>query len=258
MCADERRVGPHFESKTAADAPRSNAARRVLRGWSAAVSRMPDGTGWSTRRQASSLAPALLITVNMSIPAYFIFALALSATACAQDVAGQVLAEINLARTQPQSYAAIVSANARAGREGDGAIREAVRFLEKARPLPALASCTALNRSAMDHVADTGSRGTMSHAGSDGSHTWDRVERYGRWVGTVGENISYGTRSAREIVVALLVDDGVHGRKHRVNIFQKDFRVVGVAYGRHSRMGAMCVTDFAGGFIDATAPLAKL
>jgi len=194
----------------------------------------------------------------MRTTAAFVAAIIFTSLASAQDVASEVLAEINLARTQPQLYAGIVSANARPGREGGSAIREAVRFLEKARPLPPLASCAGLNRSAMDHVADTGERGTMSHAGSDGSHTWDRVERYGRWVGTVGENISYGTRSARQIVIQLLVDDGVRGRKHRANIFQKDYRVAGVAYGRHSRFGAMCVTDFAGGFVDSTVRLAKL
>jgi uncharacterized protein YkwD len=185
-------------------------------------------------------------------------AILLSPMGFAQDMAASVLAELNLARTQPQAYAAIVAANGRAGREGDSAVREAVRFLERAKPLPPLTSCPGLNRSAMDHVADTGVRGTVSHAGSDGSHTWDRVERYGRWIGTVGENISYGMRSARQIVIQLIVDDGVRGRKHRANIFKKDFRVVGVAYGQHSRMGAMCVTDFAGGFIESTERLAKL
>ena len=165
---------------------------------------------------------------------------------------------MNLARTQPKAYAAILSAHARPGREGSSAVREAVRFLEKASPLPPLESSSGLNRSAMDHVADTGGRGTMSHSGSDGSRSWDRVERYGRWMGLVGENISYGNRSARQIVIQLIVDDGVRGRKHRANIFQKGYRVAGVAYGHHSRLGAMCVTDFAGGFVETTGRLAKL
>jgi len=175
----------------------------------------------------------------------------LCAAAAAQDTAAMVLAELNLARTQPQSYAKVVAATARPGREGQSAVSEAVRFLERAKPLSPLAASPGLTRSAMDHVTDTGGRGKIGHDGSDGSHSWDRAERYGRWIGTVGENISYGTRTARQIVVALIVDDGVRGRKHRANIFKKDFRVAGVAYGRHSTAGAMCVTDFAGGFIDA-------
>src|SRR6201999_3978439 len=60
----------------------------------------------------------------------------LAATAHAADCAAQVLAEMNLARSQPQAYAQIVAQTARPGREGDRAIQEAVRFLQKAKPLP--------------------------------------------------------------------------------------------------------------------------
>ena len=155
-----------------------------------------------------------------------------SSVGAAQETAAEVLAEINLARTQPQLYARIVSETARPGREGEKAIREAVRFLEKARPLPPLSFSAGLTRAAMDHVIDSGSRGLIGHAGSDGSHTWHRAERYGRWIGLVGENISYGYEDPRQIVVTLVVDDGVRGRKHRVNLFHKGFRVAGVACGR--------------------------
>jgi uncharacterized protein YkwD len=174
----------------------------------------------------------------------------LCSVAVAQDAA-QVLAEINLARTQPQMYARIVAETARPGREGEKAIREAVRFLEKARPLPALSLSAGLSRAAMDHALDSGSRGTMGHGGSDGSRPWDRVERYGQWVGLVGENISYGYSDPRQIVVTLLVDDGVRGRKHRANLFHKGFRVAGVACSRHGSARTICVTDFAGGFIES-------
>lgn len=195
----------------------------------------------------------------MRIFGFFIISVLLSSVAAAQNPAAQVLAEINLARTQPQLYARIVAEKARPGREGDKAIREAVRFLEKARPLPPLSLSAGLTRSAMDHALDSGSRGIIGHAGSDGSHSWDRAERYGRWTGLVGENISYGYTDARQIVVTLVVDDGVRGRKHRVNVFHKGFRVAGVACGRHSTAGAICVADFAGGFSESDASrLARL
>ena len=165
---------------------------------------------------------------------------------------------MNLARTQPQLYAQIVAQTARPGREGDRAIQEAVRFLQRARPLPPLAACEGLSRSAMAHVIDSGTRGTRGHAGSDGSHTWDRVERYGHWVGLVGENILYGAADARHAVVVLIVDDGVSGRKHRTNIFHKEFRVVGIASGPHATAGTILVTDFAHQFIASDARVAKL
>lgn len=195
----------------------------------------------------------------MRISAFLIISILIPTIASAQDLAAQVLAEINLARTQPQLYARVVAENARPGREGDKAIQEAVRFLENARPLPALSASGGLARAAMDHVLDSGSRGMIGHAGSDGSHTWHRAERYGRWTGLIGENISYGYTDPRQIVVTLVVDDGVRARKHRTNLFHKGFRVAGVACGRHNSAGAICVADFAGGFSESgTARIAKL
>src|SRR5687768_13001014 len=84
-------------------------------------------------------------TYCMRIFGFLSISTLLCSGAVAQDAA-QVLAEINLARTQPQMYARIVAETARPGREGEKAIREAVRFLEKARPLPALSLSAGLSR----------------------------------------------------------------------------------------------------------------
>ncbi len=78
----------------------------------------------------------------------------------------------------------------------------------------------------------------------------DRVSRYGKWSGKIGENISDGRSDAREVVVQLIVDDGIPSRGRRKNFFSPDFRVVGVACGPHSEYRAMCVTTFASGYED--------
>ena len=49
-----------------------------------------------------------------------------------------------------------------------------------------------LECAARDHVKDTGPKGVTGHTGCDGSSMSDRIERYGEWDVTVGENISYG------------------------------------------------------------------
>ena len=64
------------------------------------------------------------------------------------------------------------------------------------------------------------------------------------------ENIAYGRHTAREIVLALIVDDGVRGRGHRKNIFNPTYNVAGAAYGSHARFGSVCSIDFASGYVE--------
>ena len=60
---------------------------------------------------------------------------------------------------------------------------------------------------------DIGPKGLLSHAGSDKSTYRDRIERHCRWGGSIFEAIDYGEKeSAREVVIAWLVDDGVPKR----------------------------------------------
>ena len=156
----------------------------------------------------------------------------------AEETGRQILAEINLARTQPQAYAEIVA-------RSEGGSREAVRFLQRAKPLPALGHSPGLAQAAQSHVGDQGASGGFGHV-----NTFQRIARYGEWLGAAGENIDYGRGGVRASVVRLIVDEGVLGKKHRANIFSKSFRVAGIAAGPHARYGAMCVMDFAGDFIE--------
>ena len=188
----------------------------------------------------------------MKIFATFFAFLAMPFGLCAGDADRRILAEVNLARTQPQAYAVIVARSA----SGSRAAAKAVRFLERATPLPALAHSGGLAQAADSHVADQGGTGGFGHAGRDGARSFERIARYGQWQGAVGENIDYGARDARAIVVRLIVDEGVPGRKHRANIFNKKYRVAGIATGPHARYGAMCVMDFAGDFIERGDSLA--
>ena len=170
----------------------------------------------------------------------------------ANESGRRILAEINFARTQPQAYADIVARSA----GGSRAAAEAVRFLERSAPLPPLEHSPGLAQAALSHVADQGSSGAFGHAGRDGARSVQRIARHGQWLGAAGENIDYGNRDPRSVVVRLIVDEGVSGRKHRANIFSKSFRVAGIAAGPHARYGAMCVMDFAGDFIERGSGLA--
>jgi uncharacterized protein YkwD len=161
------------------------------------------------------------------------------------DNGSELISEMNLARTQPQAYAQIVAARGPALGQSPKMVEEAVRFLQKQRPLGALTQSTGLTQAALTHVLDTGARGIKGHRGSDGSNVSNRADRFGRWDGRVGENIFYGRVSARDAIVALIIDQGVSDRYHRRNIFEAGFRFAGAAAGAHSGFGEMFVTDFA-------------
>jgi uncharacterized protein YkwD len=79
------------------------------------------------------------------------------------------------------------------------------------------------------------------------------MSRHGTWRGSWGENISYGKSRARNIVLALIIDDGLRGRQHRHIIFNPAFRYAGAALGSHARYRTACSIDFAAGYIEAGA-----
>jgi uncharacterized protein YkwD len=175
-----------------------------------------------------------------------------------------VIREMNLARQNPALYATflqelrghmngnvlVLPGHTRLRtKEGTGAIDEAIRFLQNAQPLPGLTLSRGMSRAASDHCADQADGG-FGHEGKDRSHAGERIARYGAFSGSWGENISYGKSSARDVVVALIIDDGLPGRKHRKNIFNPSFNYAGAAFGRHARFGTMCSMDFAGGYAE--------
>jgi len=161
-----------------------------------------------------------------------------------------VLREINLARENPRLYATFVQESRPFHMiERGHAVDEAVRFLTKARPLSPLKLSPGMSRAAADHCAEQAA-GQMGHSGSDQTSPGDRLNRYGSWLAAHGENISYGRKTSREVVVALIVDDGTRSRGHRKNIFNPKFNVAGVATGPHARFGTICTTDFAGAYAE--------
>jgi uncharacterized protein YkwD len=185
---------------------------------------------------------------------------------------GEMIAEMNLARTQPQVYASFLEETKKyytgnqlryPGRaiettvEGWAAVDEAIRFLRAATPLPPLEVYKGMTLAAKDQARDLGTSGNTGHKGSDGSTPNVRVSRYGDWLSSIGENIVYqATATARESVMGLIVDDGIGGRGHRKNIFDPTYRAAGIALGERSTLGRLCVITFAGGFTEKGAAAA--
>ncbi len=182
------------------------------------------------------------------------------------DVDKDIILELNKVRTDPSRYADEYIAPRKAsyfGRtyrvagqidlrtnEGVTAVNECITALRRAAPREILLPSMALSAAAADHMNDQSGTGRTGHTGGDGSDLRERIERYGDRGSRIGENISYGPADAREVLIQLLVDDGVRSRGHRKNIMNKDFRYVGSAFGSHAKYSYMCVMDLAGMITD--------
>jgi len=178
-------------------------------------------------------------------------------------MAFEVFEQMNLLRTNPRSFIDVLKEYRKNFRgkklclpgeiplvtkEGVAAVEEAIGFIEKVDRLEPFELSPGMSRAAADHVGDLGPRGSHGHFGSDGSSPTDRLERYGNLKVALAENLGFGEKTGRRMVIMLLIDDGVPQRGHRKNMFNPAFKVVGVACGGHEIYGKMCVIDFAGGF----------
>jgi uncharacterized protein YkwD len=205
-----------------------------------------------------SISSAFALAIFAALPAF--------AAEKNEDAASSraVIRELNLARQNPALYATFVQelrgrmngnvlvlpGHTRIRtKEGTRALDEAVRFLQTAQPLPPLTLSRGMSQAAADHCADQAD-GAFGHEGKDRSHAGQRIARYGTFMGGWAENISYGKSTARDVVLALIIDDGLPARKHRKNIFNPNYNVAGAAFGPHARFGTMCSMDFAGGYAE--------
>ncbi|GAP37644.1 CAP domain-containing protein [Piscinibacter sakaiensis] len=159
-----------------------------------------------------------------------------------------VVDELNLARAQPQAYAQLVAQHyASLGRdrvftrgelrvqmtEGRPAVDEAIAYLKRAAPQPPLVADACLSDAAQAHALDLGRGTAVGHVGSDRSQPSERASRRLGRPTACGENLSQGPETARDHVIALIVDDGVASRAHRTNVFGADYRRVGVGLATH-------------------------
>jgi uncharacterized protein YkwD len=194
-----------------------------------------------------------------------LLALATPAVALEQSLARQVLAEINLARSEPRIFADFLREFRGQFRgkfyqlpdgttrvqtsEGVKAVDEAIKFLDRQKKLPPLSWSDGLAAAAADLAVEQGRSGETGHDGRQSHGMRERIEQHGQWEKSIAENIGYGPENPRKMVMQLIVDDGVPNRGHRKNTFSTAFNVAGVACGPHPHYGSMCVIDFAGGFM---------
>lgn len=129
-------------------------------------------------------------------------------------------------------------------------VDEAIAFLNTTAAVDALAWDQYLGFAAKDLAVAQGPTGETGHTSpaSDGATTMaTRIDKYGQFVGTAGENIAYGTTGGRAIVLQLIIDDGVPARGHRTNIFKAAYKYLGAFTANHTVYRTETVIDYAGG-----------
>ena len=178
------------------------------------------------------------------------------------DLEKEVIFELNKVRNNPKRYAEEYMEELTSSFEGKkftypgwtpinsiegvSPLNECIHILKNTDQLPILQPASGLASAACYLAEDQQKYGGVGHISKNGSTPKNRIERYGTWNICSSENITYGSFEARQIVIALLIDDGVPGRGHRKNILDPCFRFAGVSFGGHPTYQSMCVIDFAG------------
>lgn len=92
---------------------------------------------------------------------------------------------------------------------------------------------------AKTHAEDSGKKGTVGH-----QNVTSRFKKMAPRYSETAENCDYGNENALDIVMSLLIDEGVADRGHRENILDKNMKSIGVAIREHKKFDFTCVMDF--------------
>lgn len=98
---------------------------------------------------------------------------------------------------------------------------------------------------AATHAGDLKKRnGVISHTSSVGKTFVQRIQAAGRY--TCGaENIFNGSFNALESLIALLIDQGVADKGHRLNLLDPKFQLIGISFISYKEGKGILVQDFA-------------
>jgi uncharacterized protein YkwD len=120
-----------------------------------------------------------------------------------------------------------------------------VADLKKCHKMGELKSAKVLNAVAQMHALDMGKTGSVGHTSSDGTPFSERLRKKAKAGGMIAENCDYGHEEPLDIVMALLIDDGIKSLGHRKNILEPAYQWIGIAIAPHKIYRVNCVLDFA-------------
>ncbi len=140
-----------------------------------------------------------------------------------------MLAEINLMRADPPAYISQIETyltavqndpswnNAYKNAELEAG-KELIDLLRKTPKLSQLKESEGLYKASVKHGKDVQKQSRITHQGSDGTQPFDRIQKYASSMVDGSENLVSGATDFRDGLIVLLVDSGVPGKGHRVNL----------------------------------------
>ena len=125
-------------------------------------------------------------------------------------------------------------------------IKSLKRDLTKQTPLLPLNHQQDLHLFAKHHSKTTGKAGKVGHQSVGFKNYTKRTKKLIKIYSYVGENIHYGSPDAKEIVIDLLIDDGIKDVGHRKNILSSTFIYASTSIQPHKKHRQNCVIEFGG------------
>lgn len=119
-------------------------------------------------------------------------------------------------------------------------IKSLLKTLEKTKPMGALTPSKKLHETAKEHAVEFGKKGATGHGSLK-----KRFAKYQAECGCiVAENCYYGKTNALNIVIELLIDEGIANLSHRNNILNKELTSTGLFIAPHKTFTRNCVIDY--------------
>ena len=174
-----------------------------------------------------------------------------------------ILDEINEARTNPTKYIAYLQEYKQLFRgntvyfpngtrmitvEGTKAVDEAINFLKALPKTEPLKFSNGLSKPASLQIADLIEDSSLGHTSKDGSDLAKRLAKFG-FVGNIyAESLIQYVQNPREMVLTMLIDDGLKSRGNRKNILSSKFKQIGIAVGKDRKGDSLCIAIFTDSF----------
>lgn len=79
-----------------------------------------------------------------------------------------------------------------------------------------------------------------------------RVNKYAEWDGHISESVEYCYGDPQELIINLLIDDGIPLRGNRKNILNPEFNAFGIGLASHKDANLVAVFTYGSNIMDRT------